>query len=317
MKKTWLTLLVIVFLPISVWAEAPVEDANAVSAAEEYYPSENANPDVPLSQDNSSSTYSSETSFNPNDPASLIAKINAMQTEIQRLRGKLEIQSHEIQSLKTQQQAYYNDLDQRISMLSSNTTGKKTSQPVLSLDDSTDTALTSAPSIPVTEKTNVKTAIPSSAATPIPVTTTPNPKAAMANSTDETARYNAAYAFIEQKKFPDAVTTMNAFLKDYPDGQYAANAHYWLGELSFAQHQDEKAIQEFSIVVDRYSTSSKVSASLLKQGLAYANLGKISDARISLLKVQKLFPNTISAQLAEQRLKTLPAPPPTGVPSYH
>lgn len=311
MKKTWLTLFVIALLPISVWAEATVEDANAVSSAESYYPSENTNPDVPLSQDNSSSTYSSESSFNPNDPASLIAKINAMQTEIQRLRGKLEIQSHEIQSLKTQQQAYYNDLDQRISMLSSKTAGKKTSQPVLSLDDSTDASLTSASSKPVTEKTDILSTTTAPAATVASSTT------AVTDGADETSRYNAAYALIEQKKFPDAVTAMNAFLKNYPDGQYAANAHYWLGELAFAQHQDDKAIQEFTIVIDRYPTSSKISASLLKLGFSYANLGKTGEARKQLLKVQQLFPDSVPAQLAEQRLKTLPAPPPTGVPSYH
>lgn len=311
MKKIWLSFFIIALLPMSVWAEAPVEEANAVSSSSEnYYPSENVNPDVPLSQDNSSSTYSSEASFNPNDPASLIAKINAMQTEIQRLRGKLEIQSHEIQSLKTQQQAYYSDLDQRITMLSSKTAGKKTSQPVLSLDDSTDTSSSTTSPAPATTTEKTKAATTAAPVAATPATTT-------SNNTDETSRYNAAYALIEQKKFPEAVTAMNAFLKNYPDGQYAANAHYWLGELAFAQHQDEKAIQEFSIVIDRYPTSSKVSASLLKKGFAYANMGKISEAKTQLLKVKQLFPNSVSAQLAEQRLTTLPAAPPTGVPNYH
>ena len=36
---------------------------------------------------------------------------------------------------------------------------------------------------------------------------------------------------MQGRQFEKAITSFNQFLQQYPDGQYAANAHYWLGEL--------------------------------------------------------------------------------------
>ncbi len=129
------------FLPMTLWAEASVEEASASSTGGYSSMQQTADPEMPLSQDTSdslsSNTGSSASTFNPNNPASLLSKINEMQREIQKLRGQMEVQSYELKKLKEQQQAYYNDLDQRISVLSS---GKKS--PVLSLDTDIDPAST-------------------------------------------------------------------------------------------------------------------------------------------------------------------------------
>lgn len=273
------------FLPISLWAEAPVEEATASSTGS-YSSMDNGDPEMPLSQDNTDN-YANQTNstFNPRDPASLLAKINEMQSEIQRLRGKLEVQSYELKKLKEQQKAYYNDLDQRISMLSS---GKATAVSTLSLDDTTTTATPD-----VTNKiSNTATVTPSTTSTTV-------------SKSGEEASYNTAYEFIQNKQFPEAISAMKTFIQQYPNGKYASNAHYWLGELLLAQHQDQEAIQEFSTVVNNYPTSNKVSAAMLKLGYIYASLGDTAKAKTEFSTIEKMFPGSTTAQLAHTRLQTL------------
>ena len=55
------------------------------------------------------------------------------------------------------------------------------------------------------------------------------------------------------QQFNDAITAFQTFLRDYPDGRYAANAHYWLGELFLAvQPQDlEASRQSFTLLLDQ------------------------------------------------------------------
>lgn len=275
--SVYLAIFLYSIIPSTLWAEAPVEDAvptssNTYSSSSYSSAPTETDPEVPLSQDNSASMNNYSTSsntFNPNNPASLLSKINEMQREIQRLRGQMEIQSHELTKLKEQQQAYYNDLDQRITMLSSH---GKTKTQTLSLDDTTKATSTN------------KTAA----------------------SGDEESSYNAAYALIENKQFSQAKSAMESFLQQYPHGKYASNAHYWLGELLLAQHQDQAAIKEFDTVINKYPSSSKVSAAMLKLGFAYANVGDTGKAKAAFMKVEKTFPNTTTAQIAHARLETLP-----------
>lgn len=289
--KTYFTRLVVyvcLLLPISLWAEAPVEEASASSAG--YNNSiEGPDPEIPLSQDNSPSV-SSSSSFNPNNPASLLSKINQMQQEMQRLRGQLEVQSYELKKLKQQQQAYYNDLDQRISTLAS---GKKS--PVLNLDTGT-------PAVTNDVDTSASTATATSAKK-TPAVIASNSEGA----TTEESSYNAAYELIQNKQFAEATTAMKTFLKQYPHGKYAANAHYWLGELLLAQHQEQEAIKEFDIVTNDYPKSNKVSAAMLKLGFIYAKQGDEAKAKTIFLNIQKMFPGTTTAQMAAQRMSTLSA----------
>jgi tol-pal system protein YbgF len=290
-KKKFLDLVIslCLLLPITLWAEAPVAEAQASSTGGYSSSMEGPDPEIPLSQDSSSSVVSSSSSFNPNSPASLLAKFNQMQQEMQKLRGQLEVQSYELKKLKQQQQTYYNDLDLRISTLSS---GKKS--PVLDMNTGT-------PAV----TTDVDTGAASSAAKKSPASAVV--RTSSTGSTTEESSYNAAYELIQNKQFSEATTAMKTFIKQYPHGKYAANAHYWLGELLLAQHQDQNAMKEFDIVTHDYPTSNKVSAAMLKLGYIYAKQGDTEKAKTVFLNIQKMFPGTTTSDMATQRLNALSA----------
>jgi len=281
--------LISLLVPVVLWAEAPVSDA---APAENNYYDSAGDPAVPLSQEETPapSSYSAPAyntgSTSSNSSASLLSKVAELQKEVQKLRGQLEVQSHQIQVLKEQQQAYYNDLDQRLTDL----TQKKGKTQTLSLDDAT-----------LSNPSQQKTASSSSpAATPAIV-----PVSGAGNASSEDASYNAAYVLIEQKQFPQATSAMRTFLQNYPNGKYASNAHYWLGELLIAQNQNQEAITEFNVVINEYPDSNKVSAAMLKLGTAYVNLGDMEKAKAQFLKVESTFPGTTTAQLARDKLNSL------------
>jgi tol-pal system protein YbgF len=217
--------------------------------------------------------------------ATLLNKIQGLQQDIQELRGQLDVQAHDLKQLQEQQLSLYRDLDARLSQKS----------PIVSTN-----------AAPIAPSSNIKSNNQSLAArtlvTPavIPVTQQHNTDPA-----DEQLSYLAAYELVKSKNFSEAQTAMQAFLDKYPHGGYSANAQYWLGELYLAQQDYTKAMTHFRVVLKDFPSSSKRAASLLKIGFAQATSGKSSDARITLQKVIKAYPDTDTARLARDKLQTL------------
>lgn len=209
----------------------------------------------------------------------LLVQIEQMAQEIRELRGQLEEQAHMLKVLEEVQRKQYQDLDQRFAA------GNPT------------------PSAPK--------------ARPAPAPVEPNDPlkisadtpAAEANASfgpeQEQAVYQKAYGFIKNKQYTQAISALQVYVKQYPTGQYAGNAHYWLGELLLLQGNGSQASSEFSAVIKSYPQSPKVADAMLKLGLIYADQGQWDIARDQLTSIKQKFPGSSTAQLAEQRLHQL------------
>ena len=110
---------------------------------------------------------------------------------------------------------------------------------------------------------------------------------------------------IKAKKYNEAVSALQNMLKKYPSGQFASNAHYWLGELYGLVGKHDQALTEFETVVTKFPDSPRVSDAQLKIGLIYATQSKWSDAKSSFKKVINRYPGTASARLASEQLKQI------------
>lgn len=128
---------------------------------------------------------------------------------------------------------------------------------------------------------------------------------ARSNPADEQISYLAAYELVKNKRFDDALVAMQAFVTQYPQGGYTANAQYWLGELYMVKNNYPKAIDHFEIVLKQFPSSSKAAACTLKIGYALAASGKDNEARLRLQQVLKNYPDTPTAQLAATKLESL------------
>jgi tol-pal system protein YbgF len=83
------------------------------------------------------------------------------------------------------------------------------------------------------------------------------------------------------------------------------NAQYWLAETDYVRQRFEKALAEFTVVVDKYPQSRKIPDALLKIGYCNYELKRYSAARKSLQAVVTSYPETTAARLAGQRLESM------------
>jgi tol-pal system protein YbgF len=97
----------------------------------------------------------------------------------------------------------------------------------------------------------------------------------------EADAYRSAYSLVRSQQFGGAIDAFTLFLRDFPDGKYAPNAHYWLGELYLViQPQDlESSRRQFIMLLEQYPENSKIPDALYKLGKVYFDKGNREKAR--------------------------------------
>ena len=115
---------------------------------------------------------------------------------------------------------------------------------------------------------------------------------------NERDAYTVAFDMMRARQFEESIQAFTAFLQQYPDGVYSANAHYWLGELHLAGNDLEQARQSFTQVVNGFPEHQKVADALYKLGVTQHRLGDTQRALEFLNRVQAEFPNSSAAGLA-------------------
>lgn len=130
---------------------------------------------------------------------------------------------------------------------------------------------------------------------PVPDRVPPN-----AASKTERDAYAAAFQLTREKRFQEAIDRFNQLIVTYPNGQYTANAFYWLGELYLAlpEPQLEKSRQSFVQVVNLYPDTPKLPDALYKLGVIYDRLGDREKSLEYLNRVIAEYPNSPASRLA-------------------
>jgi tol-pal system protein YbgF len=195
----------------------------------------------------------------------LFYQFQQLQVEVMRLNGIVEEQGNELRRLKQQSLERYVDLDRRLSAAGAGSSANGGSAVVVSGTGST--AGNSARELP-----------------------------------GESQAYNAAYALVRGKQFDQAAGAFRQFLVDYPDGKYAPNSHYWLGELYLvASPQDlEGSRQSFMLLVTQYPEHPKVPDALYKLGNVHYLKGNKDKAREYLDGVIAAYGSSSAAGLARE-----------------
>jgi tol-pal system protein YbgF len=116
--------------------------------------------------------------------------------------------------------------------------------------------------------------------------------------------YENAWRSFEKKDYAAAASRFRDFVKKNPRSRLSAAAQFWLGESHFAMKEYEKAIVAYD-EVRRYPQTDKIAAALLRQGLAFAELGEKLNARLVLQELVEKFPQSAEAPRAKHKLKAL------------
>ncbi len=125
------------------------------------------------------------------------------------------------------------------------------------------------------------------------------------NGLSEDEIYRMAKQAFDQGDSDAARKKFQELIEKFPKSERADNAQFWIGEIYYREKWYEKAILEYQKVIENYPTGNKVPASLLKQGLAFLNLGDKTNSRLILEELIKKHPKSNEAKIAKDKVKSL------------
>jgi tol-pal system protein YbgF len=219
----------------------------------------------------------------------IVLRLQQLQTEVQQLRGELEMQKHAMDALKRRQRNLYMDLDGRLGQ------------------GGTPAADYAAPPEPVAAPVETHEPLPAPAYSPDPAPAAPGPAVwpAAGDPAREQAEYQNAFDLLKKGSYTESIGAFRSFLDRYPAGDYADNAWYWLGEASYVKRDFTTALGDFNQLLQQYPASPKVPGALLKIGYIQYEQRNWSKARKILQRLEKEYPSSTEARLAAQRLERM------------
>ena len=209
----------------------------------------------------------------------MLESLESLKTEINTLRGEIEVQGHTIDQLKQKQRDLYTDLDRRLELSGSNNTSDDPSNDLQVLDtnanqeiiNENDTVSEQSLVIETTSDIGQNGGIKS--------------EEKLIDPQEAEKYYRSAFKLLKESQYDQALLTFKSFLKDYPDSTFSNNAQYWIGEANYVMQNYEIAINEYQALLNTYPNSQKISHALLKIGYSYAELGNMADAKKILKEV--------------------------------
>ncbi|MGL5430336.1 MAG: tol-pal system protein YbgF [Vibrio sp.] len=123
------------------------------------------------------------------------------------------------------------------------------------------------------------------------------------SDTNEQAAYqNAVDLILKKRDYAGAIAAFQQFQSDYPNSTLSANAHYWLGQLYFANKDDQAAAKSFAAVVSQRDSNKRADA-LVKLGDIAKRNNNAEQARKFYQQTVDEYPDSASAEIAKQNLK--------------
>ncbi len=120
--------------------------------------------------------------------------------------------------------------------------------------------------------------------------------------------YQNALRDLNGGKFDLARQEFADYLKYFPNGEFASNAQFYIGETHYQQGKYSDAVIAYDKGLLNYPKGNKVAESYLKKGFALIELGQRSAGMRELRIVVQRFPNTDAGRLARERLRRLTTP---------
>jgi len=221
--------------------------------------------------------------------ASLRAKVEALNEEIRALNGRIEELEHRLNRQKQTEAKGIKADEEQIAMLATST--KTNDERIFQIEQylNFEPSAQKTPEKKPGEKTTAKI-IPAGQAK---------------NGLSEDEIYRLAKQAFDQGDSDAARKKFQELIEKFPKSERADNAQFWIGEIYYREKWYEKAILEYQKVIENYPKGNKVPASLLKQGLAFLNLGDKTNSRLILEELIKKHPKSNEAKIAKDKVKSL------------
>lgn len=215
--------------------------------------------------------------------ADMLNQLEAMNQEIARLKGELELANHTIESLQQRQKDLYADADTRVRKL--------------------ETALIEASHAQSKAEEKASASVTEENAASTNASTHENPAAAQ--NTQELQALEAANALSKAAKHKEAFAAYDKFIKDFPTSAFVADATYGLGYSQYSLKNYKSAVSTQQKLMDAYPSSNKVPEALMNMGNSQVQLGLVAAAKKSYRSLIEKFPGHALVPTAQKRLKLM------------
>ncbi|MCB1568682.1 MAG: tol-pal system protein YbgF [Xanthomonadales bacterium] len=233
----------------------------------------------------------------------LLNRVNQLQTEVQTLRGMVEEQGHRLTEFERRARDQAMDFDARLSTLEGGVASAPTAPNALSVSNPVvsgslggvvgQVATASIPADPVPESTAADSVASPASAVP------------EFDAAAERAAYDQAFDALKNGQYAEAARRFQSFIDQYPSGEFAPNAQYWLGESYYVTRNYRIALEAFQRLLSSFPDSNKVPDALLKVGYSQYELKHWDEAEATLNRVIQQYPDSTVARLAQGRLRAL------------
>jgi tol-pal system protein YbgF len=216
-------------------------------------------------------------------------EVQGLKAELGRIRGELEVQSHQLRETQKRQQDLYADLDMRLTALAK---------------------VMTAPPAPAAQVRPPAAAADTAAPPPA---TAPSPSAAPVATDESITReqlaesraYETALNQFKIGNYQGAIAAFRGFVKVYPKSPLAPSAQYWIGNAFFADRDYKAAMAHQRKLIATYPDSPKVPDAMLNIASCQQELNDPDKARRTLEDLVEKYPVSAAADTARRRLQTL------------
>ncbi len=263
----------------------------------------------------------------------LYNQLEALQREVQTLRGMVEEQANELRRLQTENRDRYLDVDRRLSELSGGAAAAATglappvtgiapqggaafppaATPQAPFNDQQDA---NAPPIAFGNATATGTQAPAinqpttgapSVTGGAAITQAPAAGQAIGAELNEQDLYrNALNILLEQQpaRYEESIAMFRNYIQRFPQGRLLTNAYYWLGEALILVERYEEARDAFTTIITNYPDDPKAAGALLKRGEVYQRMGQRELAEQDWRDISIRYPeNATEIREADTRLR--------------
>ena len=193
----------------------------------------------------------------------LQSQIEALNTEIRKLRGQNEETTHGLQDAEKRQKDFYVDLDTRLRHFES-------------AEEAAKEAAAKPPVASVSADSN--------------------------DPVSEDRAFEAAYGLFKAGSQANAVKAFQEFLKKYPDSVHAPNANYWLGKAQFALKDYKGALDTYQGILKDFPETPKTADVLYGIAVCQQGLKRHIAAHKTLRQLVAKYPASEAASKAKKLL---------------
>lgn len=199
----------------------------------------------------------------------LLSQVEQLNQELSRVKGELEVATHNISSTQQRQRDLYADTDTRLRQLESAATQ----------------------SVPANGSATGGTATEGGVASP--------------ETAAETADFEAAQALSQASKHREAFDAYNKFLQTYPNSARVPEAQYALGYAQFSLKNYKASIATQEKMVQQFPDHAKAPDAMFSIANSQIQLSDVEGAKKTLRILLNQYPKSAVAPSAQQRLKVL------------